>query len=87
MADLLLTIRRYNKPPDWDKIIMTTPQLTKIKVNGNEGMGTSPGFTTYDGNNYPYPGSVEWWVDGLDITLYSDTFSLDELLKIAETVH
>ena len=86
-ADLLLITRRSEKPPDWDGIIANVPELTKIMVNGNPGMGTSPGFTIYRGKDFPYPGSVEWWMDGLNITLYSDTFSLEELLTIAETVH
>jgi hypothetical protein len=86
-ADLLLIIHFTEKPPDWDRIIAGTPQLKKIYVNGNTGIGTAPGFTHNNGIDYPYPGSVEWWVDNLNITLYSNTLSLEDLLKIAETVH
>jgi hypothetical protein len=85
-GDLLLIIHKMENSPDWDGIISSTPELMKISINGIPGVGTSPGFTQYDNRKYPYPGSVGWWIDGLSITLYSGTMSLEELLKIAETV-
>ncbi|GEM_PF-6615617 len=84
--DVLLIVHHIDTPPDWDQIITSVPQLVKINVNGNPGVGTNPGHTTSNGRNFPHPGSVGWWVDGLRITIYSDTLSLDALLKIAETV-
>jgi hypothetical protein len=87
--DLLLIIHTTERatPPDWDRTIANVPVFKKIDVNGVSGMGADPGVTEFLGRPYSYPGSVEWWVEGLDITLYSDTMSLEELLKIAETVH
>jgi hypothetical protein len=85
-VDLLLIIHEGAKPPDWERTLIAVPELGKVSVNGNVGVGTDPGFTKYGGNEYPYPGSVQWWVNGLSITLYSDTMSLEELLKIAETI-
>lgn len=85
-SKLLLIIHKMENPPDWDKIIESVPELTKINVNGNAGVGADPGYTTSGENKFFYPGSVGWWVDGLKITLYSDTLSLKELLKIAKTV-
>jgi len=86
-SDLLLIIHAYEKPIDnWDQIIATMPAFKKIDVNGNSGIGADPGTTDVRGQPYAYPGSVEWWVNGLDVTLYSDTLSLEELLKIAQTI-
>ncbi len=85
--DLLLIIHEMAKPPDWDGIIASTPEFAKIDVNGDPGIGTDPGFTRTSGKDYFHPGSVSWWVDGLNITLYSDTLLLEELLKVAQTVH
>lgn len=87
--DLLLIIHKFEseKPPDWDKAIANEPLFKKIDVNGNSGMGADPGVKEFLGQPYSYPGSVGWWVNNLDITLYSDTMSLEELLQIAETVH
>lgn len=86
-SDLLLIIHEMAEPPDWEGIIASTPEFTKVDVNGNPGMGTDPGFTRSSGKDYFHPGSISWWVDGLNITLYSDTLSLEELLKVAQTVH
>ena len=86
-SGLLLIIHTHEKPIDnWDQTIAIMPVFKRIDVNGNSGMGSDPGVTEVQGQSYAYPGSVEWWVNGLDITLYSDTMSLEELLKIAETV-
>ena len=85
--DLLLIIQRLIQSPDWDGMIMNFPEFTKITINGNEGMGSSSGIAFIEGLEYPYPGSVGWWAEGLDFSLYSNTLSLEELLKIAETVH
>ena len=85
--DLLLIIHQLANEPNWDGTISSVPELAKISVNGHNGLGANPGTKFVAGKEYPYPGSVEWWVDGVDITLYSDTLSLEELLKIAEAVH
>jgi hypothetical protein len=84
--DLLLIIHPITEPPNWDGIIESVPAFVKVNVNGNTGIGIDPGTIESNGVQYPHPGSVEWWVDGLDITLYSDTLSLEELLKIAQTM-
>ena len=84
--DLLLIIHPMAEPPNWDGIIESVPIFVKVNVYDNAGIGTDPGITEANGVQRPYPGSVEWWVDGLDITLYSNTISLEELLKIAQTL-
>lgn len=83
---LLLIIHPMAEPPNWDGIIASVPAFVKVDVNGNTGIGIDPGTTEANGMEYFHPGSVEWWADGLDITLYSDTLSLEELLKVAQTV-
>ena len=85
--DLLLIIHQLANEPNWDGTVSSAPELAKISVNGHNGLGANPGTKFITGKEYPYPGSVAWWMNGLDITLYSDTHSLEELLKIAETVH
>lgn len=84
--DLLFIIHTHEKPIDWDKTIAIAPLFRKIDVNGNLGMGADPGVKEFRGQPYSYPGSVEWWENGLDITLLSDTLPLKTLLEIAETV-
>jgi hypothetical protein len=84
--DLLLIIHTNEKAIRWDETIANMPVFKAITVNGNSGMGADPGETEVWGKPYTYPGSVEWWVNGLDITLYSDTLTLEQLLKIAETM-
>lgn len=74
-------------PPDWDRIIAEEPVFTGVSVNGGAGMGTDPGFHTVDGGEqFFHPGSVGWWVGGLSITVYSDSHSLQELLRVAESI-
>jgi hypothetical protein len=84
--DLLLIIHTNEKAIRWDETITNMPIFKAVTVNGNSGMGADPGETEVWGQPYAYPGSVEWWVNGLDITLYSDTLTLEQLLKIAETM-
>ena len=84
--DLLLIIHQLANEPNWSGAISSVPELTSISVNGHRGLGADPGTKFVAGKEYPYPGSVAWWINGLDTTLYSDTLSLEELLKIAETV-
>ncbi len=84
--DLLLIAHEVPEPPDWDKTLIAVPELKKVNINGIVGIGTDPGFTKYGDKEYPYPGSVQWWIHGISIALYSDTLSLEELLKIAESV-
>ena len=86
-SGILLIIHHMTTHPNWDGIISSTPELMKVSINGNTGVGANPGATHYNGKDYPYPGSVSWWMDGLYLSLYSDTLTLEELLKIAETVH
>jgi hypothetical protein len=85
--DLVLIIHQLANEPNWDGTGSSAPELAKISVNGHNGLGANPGIKFVAGKEYPYPGSVAWWMNGLDITLYSDTLHLEELLKIAETVH
>jgi hypothetical protein len=87
--DLLLIIHKTENEntPDWDRSVANEPLFVKIDVNGISGIGADPGVKEFRGQPYYYPGSVELWVDGLDITLYSDTLSLEELLKVAETMY
>lgn len=85
--DLLLIVHPMIQPPDWDGIIASVPAFTKVEVRGNPGIGTDPGYTEANEAKYFHPGSVEWWEDGLDITLYSNTYSLEELLKVAQSMH
>ncbi len=82
-----MIIHQMDSPPDWDAIIAQTPVFSKVTVNHHPGMGTSPGVQEMRGEQRPYPGSVSWWVDGLQITIYSDTLPLEEVLKIANSVH
>lgn len=81
-----LVLRVTEKQPDWEEEIASSPEFTKITVNGHTGLGISPGETKYNDNAYPHPGSVSWWVDGLGIVLFSDTLPMEALLKIAETM-
>ncbi len=83
---LLLVAHPMAQPPDWDSIIATAPLFKKITVDGNPGIGVTPGTTEVRGKAHPYPGSVEWWVDGLDLTLYSESMSLETLLDLAESL-
>lgn len=83
---LLLIIHQEAQSPDWDAVIATAPEFRKTSVNGYTGIGINPGSTEFDGRKYPHPGSVSWWVNGLEITLYSNTLPLQDLLKIAETM-
>ena len=85
--DLLLIIHQLANEPNWDETISSAPELAKISVNGHNGLGAHPGTKFIAGKEYPYPGSVAWWMNGLDITLYSDTLSLEELVTVAETLH
>lgn len=75
-----------DQSPDWDAIIADSPEFTRITIRGHPGMGTDPGVQEIRGRQYSYPGSVSWWVNGLLITIYSDTLSLGDLLKVAESV-
>ncbi|MCX7608878.1 MAG: hypothetical protein N2049_06645 [Anaerolineales bacterium] len=86
--DLLLIIHPMKQAPDWDGIIAIAPSFIKVDINGNLGIGTDPGYTEINGVKHFHPGSVEWWVNGLelDITLYSNTYTLDELLKVAQSI-
>lgn len=83
---LIVDVSQNEAPTNWDKVIEFMPEFKKIEVNGISGMGTDPGVTEVQGQPYSYPGSVAWWLDGLDVTLYSDTLPLEELLNIARTV-
>jgi len=85
-GDLLLITHKMAKPPNWDGIIASAPELKKINVNGNTGIGADPGSTVSGEKEYFHPGSVQWWVDGLNMTLYSDNLSLEDLLKVAQNV-
>jgi len=89
-GDLELIIHQMEEPPDWDGIVASTPGFSKITVNGHPGMGKSPGEYRTAVDNYEKvyisPGSVSWWVDDLWITLYSNTFTMEALLKIAESM-
>lgn len=84
--DLLLIVHPMKQSPDWEGIIASTPVFVKVEVNGNPGIGVDPGYTEVNGMKYTHPGSVEWWVNGLDITLYSNTYSFAELLKVAQSM-
>ena len=82
-----MIIHQMDSPPDWDAIIaQQTPVFSKVTINGHPGMGTSPGVQEIMGGQHRYPGSVSWWVDGLDIAIYSETLPLEELLEIANSV-
>ena len=84
--DLLLRIYPQNRQPDWDKIVEQDKDFKKISVNGILGIGAEPGVEIYDNEAFFRRGSVSWWVDNLEYGLYTDTLSLEELLKIAETL-
>ena len=82
-----MIIHQMDSPPDWDAIIaQQTPVFSEVSVNGHPGMGASPGVQEISGGQHRYPGSISWWADGLDITIYSNTLPLDELLKIANSL-
>ncbi|NIN66403.1 MAG: hypothetical protein GTO63_17275 [Anaerolineae bacterium] len=82
-----MIIHQMDSPPDWDAIIaQQTPVFSKVTINDHPGMGTSPGVQEIMGGQHRYPGSVSWWVDGLEITIYSETLPLEELLEIANSV-
>ncbi len=82
-----MIIHQMDSPPDWDAIIaQQTPVFSKVTISGHAGMGTSPEVQEIMGGQHRYPGSVSWWVDGLDITIYSETLPLEELLEIANSV-
>ncbi len=87
-SDLILIVHTSNRetPPDWDRVIAAMPVFKKVEINGIFGIGDDPGITDVRGQPYHYPGSVGWLVNGLDITLYSDTLSLEELLAVARTM-
>jgi len=85
--DVLLRIYPLDRQPDWDRLIAQSKDyFKKISVNGIPGIGADPGVVIYDGEEYFNRGSVVWWVDGLKYGLYTDTVSLEELLKVAETL-
>jgi hypothetical protein len=84
---LLLIIHQMKTPlNNWDGIIANAQKFYKININGSSGIGRDPGFTENYGKKYRYQGSVTWWVSGLDISLYSDTMSLSELVAVAESI-
>jgi hypothetical protein len=63
--DLLLIIHQLANEPNWDGTVSSAPELAKISVNGHNGLGANPGIKFVAGKDYPYPGSVSWWMDGL----------------------
>ncbi len=81
-----LHVHQEEQPIRYAPSVDENPDLTLIIVKGHTGMGADPGTNETDGERYPYPGSVSWWENGLDIELYSDDQSLDELLRIAESI-
>jgi hypothetical protein len=85
---LLITIAQHPKPVNnWDEIISSNaPDFRKISVNGNIGMGADPNEKEIQGKNYKSPGVIDWCVNGLQIHIYSDTMTVDELLTFAETL-
>lgn len=84
--DIFLRIRPRNGQPDWDKLIEQDKDFQKISVNGIPGSGAEPGVEIYDDEAFFRRGSVSWWADNLLYTLYTDTLSLEDLLKVAETL-
>lgn len=82
-----MIIHQMDSPPDWDGVIaQQSPIFSNVTVDGRPGMGTSPGVQEITGGQHRYPGSVSWWADGLQITIYSDSLPLEELVKIANSV-
>ncbi len=86
--DITLIIHQEHQQSDWDtRRLAQCKHCEKISVNGIPGVGADPGVDIYEGVAYDRRGSVVWYLDGLDYSLYTDTVPLDELLKIAETLH
>lgn len=81
-----LFIHQAEHPIEYVPVVNQNPQLKLIAVKGHTGMGADPGTIIGGGEEYRYPGSVSWWENGLDIELYSDDLSLDELLRIADSI-
>lgn len=90
---LEMIIHQTDSPSDWQAILAEDalehqpPVFRGITVNGRPGIGKNPGEQEIEGYRHPYPGSVSWWVDGLQISLYSDNLPLEELLRIATSMH
>ncbi len=63
------------------------PPFQLVNVNDREGVGKNPGDQVLsDSSNWHYPGSVKWQVGNLVLTVYGE-YSLEELIKVAESIH
>lgn len=84
--------------PDYNKIVEqdikdkekgilmsdTVPVLLKIK--GNSGYGMEPGYNDFGDKKEPRPGFVEWCENGVIYTVFGDNISLNELIKVGESM-
>lgn len=57
-----------------------------LQVNGHAGRGKDPGVSEGLTGKGPYPGSVDWWVGEVQLSIYHPNLSMRELLRIAESM-
>ena len=81
---LTIIIHQENKSINWESL--ATSPFTLINVNGHAGVGKDPGKQEIMGKSYEYPGSVSWQVGRLQISIYSQHHSMEELIRVAESM-
>jgi len=63
------------------------PPFRLVNVRGTLGLGKEAGVQQIEGHGeHEYPASVTWWERGLVVNLYSFSYSLAELIAVAESM-
>ena len=81
---LTIIIHQEDEATNWEAL--ATPPFTLININGHAGVGKDPGKEEVMGEWYDYPGSVSWQVGRLQISVYSQHHSMEELIRLAKSM-
>jgi hypothetical protein len=81
--DLEISIEGWPESP----IYYVESPFQLVTVRGVTGRGKDPGVARGKGSReQKYPGSVSWWTNRVQITIYHPDFSLAQLIRIAESM-
>lgn len=97
---IAVTAERRLEPVDWEAWVAETTRLKKegaykadstpsvLEIGGHQGIGQGPGYNAVGDEQYPRPGYVTWWDDGVEYEVLGRSGdSLESLLAIAQSMY